>query len=292
MQEVTFDLQTITPLFMGGADYQSIPIPPKWQQGKRTYATQGWDLQAEIRSSSFRGLMRYWLRTAINGLSDNLRDIMQFEQSIFGTTDQGSAINVRIANISKRAERFRKDKESFSQENITGRDYLLWSMAESGKGQDYKPDRWYFPEGTQFNVVLSEHILDSAAPQALPSAVASMWLLTYLGGIGSRSHRCAGSLTVQHIKGNGINLPFGEAASREELQMFLQQGLQEIRTLYASHLQRLKKQDSTIPLTHAPFDSLLLPRADDLSSSSHYCRIWILTQNTGSPWQDAIPFCV
>ena len=285
MQEVTFDLQTITPLFMAGADYRSIPIPSKRQQGKRTFATQGWDLQAEIRSSSFRGLMRYWLRTAINGLGGNVRDIMQFEQSIFGTTDQGSPINVRISNISKKAERFRKDKESFSQENITGRDYLLWSMAESGKGQDYKPDRWYFPEGTRFNVVLSERIPDSAVPQALPSAIASMWLLAYLGGIGSRSHRCAGSLTVQHIRGNAINLPFAEAASQEELQRFLQQGLQEIRKLYASHLQRLKKQNSTMSLTHAPFDSLLLPRVGNLSSSSYYCRIWILTQDTGSPWQ-------
>jgi CRISPR-associated protein Cmr1 len=285
MQEVTFTLQTITPMFLAGADYKSISIPPKRQQGKRTYATQGWDLQAEIRSSSFRGLMRYWQRTAINGLGDNFRDIMHFEQSIFGTTDQGSAINVRIANISKKAERFEKDKESFSQENITGRDYLLWSMAVSGKGQDYKPDRWYFPEGTEFNVVLSERIPDSAAPQALPSAIGSMWLLTYLGGIGSRSHRCAGSLKVQHIIGDAINLSFAEVASQEELQMFLQQGLQAIRTLYASQLQRLKRQDSTMSLTHAPFDSLLLPRVGDLSSSSHTCRIWILTQNTGSPWQ-------
>ena len=58
MQEVIFHLQTITPLFMAGGEYSPIPIRPKRQQektGKRTFATHGWDLQTEIRSSSFRG---------------------------------------------------------------------------------------------------------------------------------------------------------------------------------------------------------------------------------------------
>jgi len=289
MQEVTFTLRVLTPLFLAGADCQSIPIPPKKQQGKHSYATQGWDLQAELRSPSFRGLMRYWLRTAAHGLGSTaeiaLKDVMLFERSVFGATDYGSAINIRVANVSKKAERFRKDKESFSQENITGKDYLLWSMAERGKSEDYKPGRWYFPEGTLFDVVLSERILDSAVPQALPFAIASMWLLVYLGSIGSRSHRCAGSIDVQHIVGDTMNLPFVQAASQKELQITLQHGLQEMRTLYATRVKRPERQDSNEPLKHAPFDSLLLPRVDDFSGSPHYSRLWILTQHTGLPWQ-------
>ena len=42
MQEVIFDLQTITPLFLAGADQQA----------------------AELRAPSFRGVMRYWLSGA------------------------------------------------------------------------------------------------------------------------------------------------------------------------------------------------------------------------------------
>ena len=43
MQEVTFTLQTITPLFLAGAEQDS----------------------AELRAPSFRGAMRYWLRALV-----------------------------------------------------------------------------------------------------------------------------------------------------------------------------------------------------------------------------------
>jgi CRISPR-associated protein Cmr1 len=288
MQEVIFNLQTITPLFMAGTDYKSISIPQNRRQGKHTYAEEGWDLQAEVRPPSFRGLMRYWLRAAFGGLSDittiNLKDVSQFEQNTFGSTERGSAISIRITDVSRKAKQFRKDKESYSQETITGRDYLLWSMAASRKGEDYRPDRWYFPEGTHFKVMLSERSADSTALQKLPYAIASLWLLTYLGGIGSRSHRCGGSLQVQHVVGNTGNLPFIEAANREELQMILRQGIREIRDVSATYLQALQKRDEDKILAKADFDCLSLLHEDDLPSSPHHCRIWILTQDTGSSW--------
>ena len=46
MQEVTFDVQTVTPLFLAGADQAT----------------------AELRAPSFRGEMRYWLRALVGGL--------------------------------------------------------------------------------------------------------------------------------------------------------------------------------------------------------------------------------
>ncbi|MBV9228007.1 MAG: type III-B CRISPR module RAMP protein Cmr1 [Chloroflexi bacterium] len=257
MQEVIFDLQTITPIFLAGAEYSLNPIRDQRQRerdGRRTFATHGWDLQAEMRPPSLRGLMRYWLRAAVGGLLDtttvSLDKVIQFEQSVFGTTDQASAITLRIADVQQKAKQFRKGR-STSEKDINGRDYLLWSMAESGGGEKYKFDRWYFPEGTRFKVVLSERVVDPATPYTLPYAVAALWLLTSLGGIGARSRRCAGSLMVEQVKGTIPNLPFTAAKSKEDLQAILRQGILEIRRLSMSHLQELQKHDGTPSPQHA-----------------------------------------
>ncbi|HLI05877.1 MAG TPA: type III-B CRISPR module RAMP protein Cmr1 [Ktedonobacteraceae bacterium] len=295
MQEVTFHLQTITPLFLAGAEYNFDWIPehrcqPREdrQQGKKTkstFADHGWKLQAEIRSPSFRGLMRYWLRAAVGGLIDtmsiSLKETIQFEQSVFGATDQSSAITLRVADVPKEVKPFER--------NMTGQDYLLWSMWLSGYGTDYKPERSYYPEGSRFKVILSERDIDSTAPKALPYAVAAMWLLTSLGSIGARSHRCAGSLMVEQVemveqvKVAIPNLPFTAARNKEDLQEMLQQGIREIRRLSISHLQDLKAHAGT-PFTRPSFDSLLLPHAGDPSPPPYGCHIWILTQQNGSPW--------
>ncbi len=52
MQEVTFNVQTITPLFLAGADQAA----------------------AELRAPSFRGIMRYWLRALVGGLAETSPD--------------------------------------------------------------------------------------------------------------------------------------------------------------------------------------------------------------------------
>lgn len=295
MQEVTFHLQTITPLFLAGAEYnfdwlpEGRREPPEdRQQGKKrksTFADHGWKLQADIRSPSFRGLMRYWLRAAVGGLIDtmsiSLKETIQFEQSVFGATDQSSAITLRVADVPEEVKPLER--------NMTGQDYLLWSMWLSGYGTDYKPERSYYPEGSQFKVILSERDIDSTAPKALPYAVAAMWLLTSLGSIGARSHRCAGSLMVEQVemveqvKVAIPDLPFTTARNKEDLQAKLRQGILETRRLSISLLQELKEHGGT-PFTQPSFDSLLLPHTGDPSVPLYGCRIWILTQHNGLPW--------
>ena len=57
MQEVTFTLQTITPLFLAGAD----------------------QTKAELRAPSFRGLMRYWQRALVGGMVPDLDIVKNVE---------------------------------------------------------------------------------------------------------------------------------------------------------------------------------------------------------------------
>ncbi len=111
MPEARFDLQVVTPLFLAGANQREIDIPAYSQkQGEKTKA---WEFVPEIRPPSFRGLMRYWLRAAVAGLASaqsvGLEDVRDFESYIFGATDQGSAVQVRIKTLSETVKKFKKE---------------------------------------------------------------------------------------------------------------------------------------------------------------------------------------
>src|SRR6266566_813193 len=88
MQEVTFEVETITPLFLAGAD----------------------QTKAELRAPSFRGEMRYWLRALVGGLvgtgPEGLKKVRDVETEVFGATDRGSAISIKVSGQPTKLEEF------------------------------------------------------------------------------------------------------------------------------------------------------------------------------------------
>jgi CRISPR-associated protein Cmr1 len=76
-KELTVTLETVTPLFLGGADPRGAP---------------------ELRVPSFRGVLRYWLRAALGGvMGDHNREAIQkTEAAVFGSTDYSSPISFRL----------------------------------------------------------------------------------------------------------------------------------------------------------------------------------------------------
>lgn len=234
MNEAIFEVETITPLFMAGADQTS----------------------AELRAPSFRGLMRYWYRAMLGGIigtevSDQ-ETVLQRENSVFGTTDIGSEVQIRISDISAEIDVPRKSG--------TGSDYLFWSVKHS--------KRPYFLPETQFRVVLSVRGTQGEKQTTLQQAESAFWLLTHLGGIGSRSRRCGGNLTVTSVAGATSGLPFCQPITPEGFQAQLEQGIVKIRALYG------KKE--SVKEHKARYD-ILAPGT---------CRIWVLLNNV-SPWEDA-----
>src|SRR6266568_7440433 len=195
MKEVTFTLQTITPQFLAGAD-----------QGT-----------AELRAPSFRGVMRYWLRALVGGSvgtsREELTKVKNVEAAVFGTTDTGSTMQVRVSGQPTRLEEFKRDSLKRGE---SGKDYLLWSLDRFGD----KPRRRGFPQNYTFQVALSTHSMDDTT---FKQGIAAFWLLTHLGGIGSRSRRCAGSL--QAI-GDTTTLPFDIPQTAQALQDQLTRGIQ------------------------------------------------------------------
>jgi CRISPR-associated protein Cmr1 len=136
-----------------------------------------------------------------------------------------------------------------------------------------RPARWYFPADTQFQVTLSTRDQDKSM---LKEATAAFWLLTQLGGIGSRSRRCAGSLVTTSVTGNTTNLLsapsvnlFSPPSTIQGLRDQLQNGIRASRDLYKKLPQR-----ST---PNVQFDIL----------AKGACRIWILQGPGPQLWRSA-----
>lgn len=257
MQAIQFNVQAITPLFMAGAN-QDI---------------------AELRVPSFRGEMRYWYRALAGGIVgtdvEGLKRVKELEKEVFGTTDHGSAVSIHLSNIKGTPREFTEpiSERVEGKWQATGKGYLLWSMAQSGKpGRNFKPARRYFPPSTSFNIELATRGTEEAG---LQQATAAFWLLTNLGGVGSRSRRCAGSLSAQiaqpaqkTISNAATDLSFKQVASVAALKQHLEDGIATARTL-------IKPENGQRAVHEAQFDAL----------AKETCRIWIL-QDRGYPWNN------
>ncbi len=271
MEKVTFEVETITPMFLAGNDQFETNVTQKEENDiERTFTD--WHIRAEIRAASLRGLMRYWERALVGGVALTLKDVQKREQALFGSTDYGSKIIARVTQPIKSSqifhkERIYKDASEERKNGIIGRNYLFWSMDKSGKESrhNFKAARFYYPRNTTFSVTISIHGHDDTVKQKLNQGIVAFWLLTHLGGIGSRSRRCAGSLMVRISSDkNEYKLPekllplFQPAASAEALQEQLKQGINVARELY--------NLNSNSPQSPQKFDIL----------AKGACRIWVL----------------
>lgn len=270
MEKVIFEVETITPMFLAGNDQVQREV--KQEENGKERIFKAWHINAEIRAASLRGLMRYWERALVGGIESTLNKVQEREQSLFGSTDRGSEVIVRVIQPTKSAKIFQKESPSKgdSQEirnRINGRNYLLWSMDKSGKesSHNFKAARFYYEPDTTFKVAISIRGNGDTVKQKLNQAIVAFWLLTHLGGIGSRSRRCAGSVTVRiSSHQNEYKLPeellalLQPAINAEALQMQLAEGIKVARKLY--------NLNSNSPRLFQQFDIL----------AKGSCRIWVL----------------
>lgn len=161
--EATF--QIVTPMFMSGSNQNTF----------------------ELRASSIKGALRFWWRALAYGrFSGDLRRIRLEEAKIFGSSDlgQGSFLlkveKTSSANTQKASEVFR---------NKPGLKYLGLGIADNRQG---------IAHGSHFSLSLlfRENVVDSTVIQAIKA-------LGLLSGLGGRSRRGFGSLTLEQIKIEG-----------------------------------------------------------------------------------------
>ena len=208
MPSITFDLETVTPLFLSGADQTT----------------------AELRPPAFRGALRYWFRAIAGGIVP-LAEVQKWEKKVFGSNDNGGAVIIRV-----------QSKEVFSTKSLKrdqetlGLSYLLFSTYGGGG----KPPRGCFPPESSIKLVLQVRPMAEDGLNCLKIATAAMWLLIYLGGIGSRSNRGGGNLLIKSepLKINELNLHGLKfklfANDISEMSQQINSGIEAIRNLYIS----------------------------------------------------------
>ncbi len=176
-----FELETVTPMFMGGAD-------PR---------------QSELRAPSIKGAMRFWWR-AMNGHLA-LDELRRQEAEIFGGSGENqarrSSVSLRITpavipaqdkkeNLWDELDKISKGKSYKSPSpKSDGIFYLLYS------GMMPNQEKAYIRTGFPFKLIFR---FDKE--ENLKHAVAGWWCSVYFGGFGSRARRGGGNLRIISIE--------------------------------------------------------------------------------------------
>lgn len=149
---LTITLETVTPLFLGGAEPRGTP---------------------ELRPPAFRGALRYWLRAALGGVigDNNLAGLHTLESAVFGSTDYGSPIHVRLRSPLQ----MRSSSEKILPHKEAGRRNAF----EAGQKVELIMSQFRSTDGTVWN-----------------AACAALNLALTFGGVGLRSRRGYGTLRV------------------------------------------------------------------------------------------------
>jgi len=181
VKRLTFDLEFITPAFIGGANQQ-----------------------AELRPASFVGLLRWWWR-ALKG-ECKIEKLREEEIKIFGGDGKmASPVYLRVeGDVSKGEDLINEYRLSWSFDKNrraligphAGVGYLYYSMVALNKRREF------IKAGSRLRLTLI------GKDEFLKHYIASLWALVFLGGVGSRSRRGGGNLTVVDYNSKDLGISF------------------------------------------------------------------------------------
>jgi len=180
VKRLTFDLEFITPAFIGGANQQ-----------------------AELRPASFVGLLRWWWR-ALKG-ECNIEKLREEEIKIFGGDGKiASPVYLRVeGDVSKGSDLINEYRLSWNFDRNrraligphAGVGYLYYSMVALNK-------REFIKAGSRLRLTLI------GKDEFLKHYIASLWALIFLGGVGSRSRKGGGNLAVINYNPKDLEISF------------------------------------------------------------------------------------
>jgi CRISPR-associated protein Cmr1 len=174
MKTITFTCETITPMFLSGAD-QNTP---------------------ELRPPSIKGALRFWWRAMNGHLS--LEDLKKREGAIFGGTDDKMGRS-KVVITCPRDRNFLKPstKDKFPEHKgnyplsrntpVNILNYLAYGVYDYREGFTHA----FFDEGQKFEICLrftDESIVDEI--------IKAFILMCYVGGLGSKSRNGFGKIKI------------------------------------------------------------------------------------------------
>lgn len=214
IEKICFEIETITPMFLSGADQS----------------------KAELRAASIKGLLRFWWR-ALQAES-NIDELREKESQIFGSSDEekggGSSFSLRITrdgDLQPVTKSF-PNKDNIHKITVTSKtrnktfpinilEYLAYGPFDP-KAKKVRP---YFDTTIKFNVIFlfrNDHFVNDV--------LKAMYVFFLFGGIGSRSRNGFGGFLV--INNKDVFAPISSEFSVSE-------------PYSAANLQNLVKQVST-----------------------------------------------
>ncbi len=169
MQTISATYRVTTPMFLGGAEHQ-----------------------AELRLPSFKGVLRFWWRALAWGpLAQNLPEIRKAEADLFGSADAGQ---------SRLLMRWRvfAGQRPFRERLSPGLTYLAGMGLCRPNGE---LNRDALAPGIRFTVEMAlRKTLERKQSELLRRALIAIGLI---GGLGARTRRGYGSLTLEKLEGLG-----------------------------------------------------------------------------------------
>ncbi|WP_448564831.1 type III-B CRISPR module RAMP protein Cmr1 [Trichothermofontia sp.] len=265
MPSITFDLETVTPLFLSGADQTT----------------------AELRPPAFRGALRYWFRAIAASIASE--DVVRtWEDKVFGNTDSSGAVTIRVQAKKPISNRVPKKDQDFP-----GLIYLFFLTY----GDNKRDPRGCFPPGSHFKVILQTRLNRQEDQQCLKLAIGAMWLLIHLGGLGSRSNRGGGNLKVKS-QPQPLDLGLGfkiQATDIRSLSEELSQGIRLVKELYREIIPSNQAIQVTTPtrfdILHPQTSNIYLWQSGDAENNDYWDTLLddfgIHYQNFRSRYKDA-----
>jgi len=166
----------------------------------------------ELRAPSIKGAMRFWWR-ALNGHL-GLEEMRKKEEAIFGGTNTGgrSKVTIRVLDSNLEEALLPDPRKEYNQQNNPGIYYLWYTMPMNKKGSFWKGS---------FKIQIS-----SFDTKYLIDAAHTFWVLSALGGLGSRARRAAGNFQIIDFNSSieDWSLPDGDSVYNE-----LSDGLRRVK---------------------------------------------------------------
>lgn len=161
MHTITFTCETITPMFLSGADGQT----------------------PELRAPSIKGALRFWWRAMNGHLS--LEELRKKEADLFGFAGNKNIATIRKSILLIRAFPFDGTMGTATEDTLPHR--------RDEKHYGHPSPAKCFDTGGKFCVVLTT---SQPHKYSIQEAAALFELISFLGGFGKRVRRCMGAFKI------------------------------------------------------------------------------------------------
>ncbi len=192
MEKIKATFRVVTPMFVSGADQS----------------------RAELRLPSIKGVLRFWWRALAWGrFNGDLDKIRGEEAKLFGSTDTGqAAVLMKLETLDPLKDFIGEQRASEWSQN-GWQNYVGYGLVD----RKDRPTRQYIKPGFEFRL----HMIAKTGEQLL-AVESSLKALGLLGGLGGRSRKGWGSLTLQNLEGVAEwQAPHSTAELKHELERLL-----------------------------------------------------------------------